>query len=73
MKELTSKTFLVYTFLVDEVFLTHISSKATFHSVWQSIRQQSLDSWIRAIGYSTAIVWEVSRCEVDSSGFKVVT
>jgi len=60
-------------FLTREGYLRAIPSKTTFHRVWQNVRVQSLESWIRALGYNTAVKWEDSECAIDSSGFKVTT
>ena len=60
-------------FLTREGYLRAIPSKTTFHRIWQDVRVESLESWIRAIGYNTAVKWEDSECMVDSSGFKITT
>jgi hypothetical protein len=48
-------------------------SKTTFHRAWQNVRVESLENWIRAMDYNTAVEWEDSECSVDSSGFKITT
>ncbi|MCG3224358.1 MAG: transposase [Candidatus Heimdallarchaeota archaeon] len=60
-------------FLVREGYLRVIPSKSTFHRVWQDIRVGSLESWVRTIGYNTAVKGEDAECAVDSSGFKITT
>ncbi len=57
-------------FLTKEGYLRTIPSKTTFHRVWQDIGVEVSESWIRAIGYNTAVKWEDSECVEDSSGYK---
>ena len=60
-------------FLIKEGYLKHIHSKTTFHRMWNNIKQESLENWIRGMGYISVVTWEDSECAVDSSGFKITT